>query len=252
MENIIYLLCGACFGCLGSMLGIGGGPIIVPVLIFVLGFTPQQSVGTSMFIVLLNAVSGAFVYLKQKKVYLDAAVKFAIATIPGSFLGSYAVEYLKGKLFFFIFGVFFVLFALDMLRKTFKAQAAEESTAVPKEYNWQLGVLYSTAIGFVASILGIGGGIMHVPMMTYALKFPVKVAVATSTTILCISTFAGVVSHAMLGHITWSPALVMGAGAVAGAQLGVVCAGKAKSSLLLRLISVIILLMGLKFLSYCW
>lgn len=57
--------------------------------------------------------------------------------------------------------------------------------------------------GIIGALLGLGGGVIHVPFMIYVLHFPVKVAIATSTCILAISAIAGAVSHAYLGHVAW-------------------------------------------------
>lgn len=248
MEFLLYLAIGCGVGCLGSMLGIGGGVVIVPLLTFVFGFEPAMAIGTSMFVVLLNALSGTLGYLRQKKVCLDAAWKFALATVPGAFLGSYASEYLKGKIFFLVFGVFFFCFAINMYRKASQKAAEQTSEQVPEHYNWQFGVGCSVVVGFIASILGIGGGVIHVPMMTYILHFPVKVAIATSTAILAVSAISGVISHGVLGHIVWVTAFGLGLGASLGAQIGVRVAGKTKSAILMKATSVLVLLTAIKFL----
>ena len=251
MDYLIFGTIGIAVGIAGAMLGIGGGVVIVPLLSFVFGCTPQQAIGTSMFVVLLNGLSGAFGYLRQKKVFLDAAWKFSLATVPGAFLGSYVSEYLKGKLFFLVFGIFFFCFSIHMYRKAGKQPASDEpavASDVPKNYNWKLGVATSTIVGFLASILGIGGGVIHVPMMTYLLHFPVKVAIATSTAILAISAVVGVISHSMLGHIIWSTAVSIGVGASIGAQIGVHIAAKTKSKLLMRATSFLVMATALKFL----
>lgn len=248
MEIFLFLAVGVLVGCVGAMLGIGGGVVIVPLLTFLFGFEPSAAIGTSMFVVLLNALSGSVGYVRQKKVCVDAAWKFALATVPGAFLGSYVSEYLKGRSFYFVFGVFFFLFAIHMYRKASKKVSVDTNEQVPEHYNWKFGVACSTIVGFIASILGIGGGVIHVPMMTYVLHFPVKVAIATSTAILCISAVAGVISHASLGHVVWLTGIGLGLGASIGAQIGVRLAVKTNSVLLMKATSCLVMLTSLKFL----
>ncbi len=247
MEILLFLAVGLAVGCIGAMLGIGGGIIIVPLMSFVFGATPQEAAGTSMFVVLFNSLSGAFGYYKQRRICWDAAWKFALATIPGGFLGSYIAHYLESKTLFIIFGIFFAMMAAMMFLKANAKAKAEASTTAPDNYDWRLGTVCSVAVGFIASILGIGGGIIHVPMMTYLLRFPVKTAIATSTAILTVSAFSGAVSHAVLGHVLWTPALGLSLGAVIGAQLGVRLASKTKSSLLMKLTALLVFAMGVKF-----
>ena len=248
MEVAGFLALGILVGLLGALLGIGGGMVIVPLLVFAWDYEPQLAIGTSVLVVLMNAVSGTWGYIRQKKVCVDAALKFAVATVPGAFLGSYAAEYLQGRLFYLVFGAFFVLAAVNMYRKANKEAAGKTAGEVPEVYNWKLGVLCSVGVGFLASILGIGGGIVHVPFMVYVLNFPVHVAIATSTCILAVSSLAGLVSHAMLGHIVWSSSLAIGAGAFVGAQGGVALAQRLQSGILMKLASVLVLVTGIKFL----
>lgn len=248
MEVASFLALGILVGLLGALLGIGGGMVIVPLLVFAWDYEPQLAIGTSVLVVLMNAVSGTWGYVRQKKVCVDAALKFAVATVPGAFLGSYAAEYLQGRLFYLVFGAFFVLAAINMYRKANKEAAGKTAGEVPEVYNWKLGVLCSVGVGFLASILGIGGGIVHVPFMVYVLNFPVHVAIATSTCILAVSSLAGLVSHAMLGHIVWTSGLAIGAGAFVGAQGGVVLAQRLQSGILMKLASVLVLITGIKFL----
>lgn len=248
MEVAGFFALGILVGLLGALLGIGGGMVIVPLLVFAWDYEPQLAIGTSVLVVLMNAVSGTWGYIRQKKVCVDAALKFAVATIPGAFLGSYAAEYLQGRLFYLVFGAFFVLAAINMYRKASKNAAGKTAGEVPEVYNWKLGVLCSVGVGFLASILGIGGGIVHVPFMVYVLNFPVHVAIATSTCILAVSSLAGLVSHAMLWHIVWTSGLAIGAGAFVGAQGGVALAQRLQSGILMKLASVLVLITGIKFL----
>lgn len=248
MEVAGFLALGILVGLLGALLGIGGGMVIVPLLVFAWDYEPQLAIGTSVLVVLMNAVSGTWGYVRQKKACVDAALKFAVATVPGAFLGSYAAEYLQGSLFYLVFGAFFVLAAINMYRKANKEAAGKTAGEVPEVYNWKLGVLCSVGVGFLASILGIGGGIVHVPFMVYVLNFPVHVAIATSTCILAVSSLAGLVSHAMLGHIVWTSGLAIGGGAFVGAQGGVALAQRLQSGILMKLASVLVLITGIKFL----
>lgn len=107
----------------------------------------------------------------------------------------------------------------------------------------------SLFVGFISSILGIGGGIIHVPMMMFILGFPTIIATATSTFVLMISALIGTVSHAMLGHILWIPAIAVGVGAIVGAQIGVKLAKKSKPKLILKLLCLAMCLVGIQLIA---
>ena len=148
MEVAGFLALGILVGLLGALLGIGGGMVIVPLLVFAWHYEPQLAIGTSVLVVLMNAVSGTWGYIRQKKACVNAALKFAVATVPGAFLGSYAAEYLQGRLFYLVFGAFFVLAAINMYRKANKEAAGKTAGVVPEVYNWKLGVLAASVWAF--------------------------------------------------------------------------------------------------------
>lgn len=252
METALSFLLGIATGFLGALLGIGGGVVIVPFLVFIAGFAPPEAIGSSMLVVLMNASSGTLGYLRQKLVCYGAAVKFGLATLPGAALGSYAAEFLQGRIFYLVFGFFFLFVAANMYYKAGSTAIRGGADAVPADYNWQLGTICSVGVGFLAGVLGIGGGIVHVPFMIYILKFPVRIAIATSTCILAISALAGVITHAWLGHIAWITTLAIGAGASLGAQLGVLAAARLKSAWLMKLMALLVCATGCKFLWSSW
>lgn len=251
MELFLLFLLGLGVGTFGTLVGIGGGLILIP--LFILLMTPstfataQQAIGTSLFVVFLNAVSGTFAYIRQKKIFYDAAFRFALATIPGAFMGSYLADYFTGQSFNVTFGIFLIFIAGVMYWKSSTKKAT--ATAFNKDtftYNKTLGIVMSMIVGFLSSILGIGGGVIHVPLMIYALGFPAHVATATSHCVLAISSFTGVISHYLLNHIVWLPALSIGIGATAGAQIGAKLSKKTKPKVIAFLLAFSMLVLGMR------
>lgn len=250
MDSILALfVIGVCVGTFGTLAGIGGGIILIPIFTLVFNWTPQQAVGTSLVVVFFNAVSGSIAYVRQKKVYYDAAIRFSIATLPGAVIGSYLADYFTGSSFRLIFGVFLMFIAALMFLRPKQQHDGNSKFGVEGfTYNRTLGVLLSMMVGFLSSILGIGGGVIHVPAMVYLLAFPTHVATATSHFVLAISTFFGVVSHYIIGNILLKPALTIGIGAVVGAQLGARLSLKVKSRYILILLSISLFALGLRLL----
>jgi len=247
MYSILYIVVGLFVGCVGAILGIGGGIFVVPLMSFVFGVDPQQAAGTSLFVVMINSFSGAVGYMRKKMVCVDAAWRFALATVPGALVGGYVSDLLSAEALSVVFAILFALLAVYMLLKS-RSETGLSECVVTEKYNWKLGSALSMLVGFLSSILGIGGGIIHVPMMTYLLRFPIKVSVATSTAILFVSATSGVVSHWCFDHILWTPALCIGLGALVGAQLGVKVVGKLRSSILVKCIAILLLFVAAKFL----
>lgn len=241
-------------GAFGSLVGIGGGLIMVP--LFMLAMMPphgstfstvQQVIGTSLFGVLLNALSGSWAYFRQKRIMFRAAIPFALATIPGAFAGSYLSEYFSGPGFSITFGVTLAFLGCFMYWKSKSKRAtarAEDFDVATAQFNMGMGIFLSFFVGFLSSILGIGGGVVHVPMMVFILGFPAQIAVATSTFVLMVSAAVGTVSHAILDHIVWAPALAVGFGAIVGAQIGAKIAKKSKPRIIVVLLSFVMVILG--------
>ena len=251
MEILLFFLLGTGVGIFGTLVGIGGGLICVP--LFILLMTPStftsapQIVGTSLFIVFLNAVSGTFAYIRQRRVLFSAAIPFAAATLPGAFLGSYIADKFDGNTLNFAFGSFLLLMAVIMYWNSTRKRGNEPAfDPAAFKYNKALGIASSTLVGFISSIFGIGGGVIHVPLMIYLLHFPTHVATATSHFVLAVSSGCGVISHFALGHIVWLPALGIGIGALIGAQIGARLSKKTKPKVILVLLSCAMFGLGLR------
>ena len=251
MEQLVGLLIlGILVGAVGALMGIGGGLLIVPVFLYIMGFSVQQTVGTAMVIVFFNALSGTVAYMQQGKIYFPAAWRFGLATIPGAILGGLASAYFSGTGFQLAFGLFLIVVAGNMCYKVMnngcKDVGANQEVS---SKGMGLGTICSVFVGFLSSALGIGGGIIHVPMMNQVLKYPIHVAIATSTCILLISSVAGLVTHGFMGHVMLGPALATGFGALAGARLGVKLAGQLAPGKLKLAFSCFVFIMGMKFVS---
>ena len=255
MEFLLFLLLGTGVGIFGSLVGIGGGLICVPVFIFFMSeggiypyfSTAAQITGTSLFIVLANAMSGAWAYIRQKRVFFHAAIPFAIATLPGAFLGSWIVDKFTVGMLNLYYGIFIGCMAMLMYWNATRAKH-ENMLAVPEgfQYNRSIGIVASMGVGFLSSIFGVGGGIIHVPMMVYVLDFPVHIATATSCFILAVSALGGTVTHVLLDHVVWLPAVCISIGAAAGAQIGARISRRTRSKTILVLLALAMLCVSVR------
>ncbi len=218
-----FVLLGVAVAALGTIIGAGGGIIFVPVfLYFFPEWTPAMVVGTSLFTVTCNAVSGTIAYVRQKKVLYSAAILFSIATFPGSIIGAHVAEYFDASGFRFWFGSFLLMISVFIGYKNMKKgeRKEEELGLEDLSYNKVVGVLISMVVGFISSLFGIGGGLIHVPALIYIMGFPTHMAAATSHFILATSTFVGSTTHFLSNHIQFAVAIPCGIGALMGGQLG--------------------------------
>ncbi len=266
VELVGLFVLGLLVGTYGTLVGAGGGPLIVPALLLIFHLPPQQAVGTSLTVVFLNALSGTISYARQKRVDYRTGLRFAVATIPGSIIGAYVSTFFTGRLFGIVFGVLLLLLAGFIIFRPREAELAvkeEVDASLPPWYtrrvitdvwgeryeytfNEPAGVALSFVVGFLSSILGIGGGIIHVPAMVYLFSFPPHIATATSHFILAISALVGAGSHLLLGHVVPRYGLPMALGVVLGAQLGARLSQRLHGVWILRFLSLALVLVGLR------
>ncbi|MDP1677401.1 MAG: sulfite exporter TauE/SafE family protein [Bacteroidota bacterium] len=247
IESIFLLGVGIFVGMFGTLIGVGGGFIVVPLLTIVYQFTPQLAVGTSMIIVALNAISGTTSYVRQRRIDYKTGLLFASATLPGSFLGAYLLQMVSKPVFDVSFGIFLLCISGYL---SFRKQPVGEILSIDSfqrpAYNKFLGMFISFLVGFVASMAGIGGGVIHVPAMIYLFGFPPFIAIPTSHFILAISaTFAGG-SHAFIGEVEWSFIPYLGLGAIIGAQIGGRLSHKIKSVWIIRALLIVMMIVAVR------
>ena len=127
----------------------------------------------------------------------------------------------------------------------------EEGAEYRYSFNMLQGIVFSAGIGFLSSLLGIGGGVIHVPMMITVLRFPVHVAVATSQFVLAFMSAEGSAVHLLNGDLAGVNvvrALLIAAGAIPGAQVGALLARRFKGPVIARLLVIALFVVGVRLL----
>jgi uncharacterized protein len=271
MHNFfILIITGFLIGMFGTLIGAGGGFILVPILI--LSFpelSPETMTAISIVIVAANAISGSIAYGRSGRIDYKAGLLFALFTIPGSILGVLTTKYIPRHLFNTLFG--FLLIALsvyllfnhtktvsphvnDINKKRWKHHSLTDNTGTTYNYtyNQTRGILISIVVGYISPLLGIGGGIIHVPALVQWLQFPVFVATATSHFILAIMSTVSVIVHAINGNYNDPKILhmVIGLiiGVIPGAQVGAVLSHKMQSKTIIQVLAACLGLVGLRIL----
>jgi uncharacterized membrane protein YfcA len=256
LEAAGFIVFGFFVGTYGSMVGVGGGFLIVPVLL-ALGSPARVAAGTSVVVVLANAASSTLSYLRQKRVDLRSGLIFSLAGIPGAILGAWADQHLPHRVFTVLFGLLLVAVAIRaVIAKNEPPPSAppRDESAAPGEHSRDfvdaMGVRHqyrfniwaaigvSAFTGFLASMFGICGGVVQVPAMVYLFQFPTHIAVATSQLVIFITATFGAATHAYYGDILPLPALFLSIGAISGAQLGARLSSRMHPGPLMRWFSV--------------
>ncbi len=260
LITVILFASGVGIGALGTLIGAGGGWMVVPLLLLGFHFTPQQAVGTSLAVVFLNALSGSLAYMLQGRVLYTMGLAFAAATIPGALLGAGLVQFLSSKWFSVLFGGFLLcvafflhrgqqlLFAQGRRREVTRAELQSLRTPVMR-----LGILISFLVGILSSLFGVGGGIIHVPFLIVMLGIPVHTATATSHFILAITSLTGSLMFLRQGQIHLTAAASMGLGVLIGAQGGASLSTRMRGEPIRRLLAAALAIFALRLiLRFVW
>ncbi len=220
---------GFAVGVLGTLVGAGGGFILVPLLLLLFPtHTPETITSISLAAACANATSGSVSYARMRRIDYKSGLLFAAASIPGVSLGAMATQWMDRDTFDAVFGVLLIVMAVVLMRRSARtvgrnAHREAHSPSRLGTYNLPLGLAVSAGVGFVSGVLGIGGGIMHVPALVYLLQFPVHFATATSHFVLAISAAVGTIVHIVNGNFDaggMHRTVVLCIGVVAGAPLG--------------------------------
>jgi uncharacterized membrane protein YfcA len=275
-ENVLVLLgMGAAVGFISGLFGVGGGFLITPLLIFT-GVPAPVAVGTSTAQLVASSVSGAIAQYNRKNVDIKLGVVLVGGGLIGTVIGVEIVRILRQAGQFDVFialcyvlflGVIGMLMLIESVQTVWKTRAGQQpSVRRPGEHSWLHGLpfkmrfnrskLYISAVppfligafvGFLAAIMGVGGGFVMVPALIYLLRVPTNVVVGTSLFQTVFVAAAATVLHAgTIASVDIVLAAVLMFGGVVGAQFGASAGSQLKGEQLRLLLAAIVLLVCLR------
>ena len=214
LQAAVGVLVGLAAGVLSGLFGVGGGIVTTPAIQLLLGGSPYIAVGTPLPVIFPSALVGAYTYARAGEVSTRAAGWAAGPGIGGAVGGAWLTSRVDPHWLLLVTAGLIGWQAIAIGRGRGHPIRPRGSTP-----GWEYATL-GLATGFVSGLLGVGGGIIFVPIVTTFLGMPLKRALGTS--LLVISTIAvpGTIVHAALGHIDWAIFLVLVIGVVPGARIG--------------------------------
>lgn len=248
-------------GILGSLVGLGGGIIIVPVLTLLFHVDIRLAIGASIISVIATSSGAAAAYVRDKMTNLRAGMFLEVATTTGAVTGAYLTTILPARFLFILFGVVLAYSALATFQRRKAAQPllvsndrianvlelhgeyydeAEKKNIVYKVTGTKLGLFMMYIAGLVSALLGIGSGALKVPAMDLAMHLPMKVSTATSNFMIGVTAAASAGVYFARGQIDPIIAAPVAIGILVGATLGSKVLGKITSKTV-RLVFVVVL-----------
>ncbi|MHA2251109.1 MAG: sulfite exporter TauE/SafE family protein [Candidatus Kariarchaeaceae archaeon] len=288
LTTIILLISGFFFGILAVMVGIGGGLMNVPFLDFIIeggDLLTSEATFVSSFVIIFTSSSGAIKYRSEKRIDYKTAANFLAFAIPGVIIGGWFADRIEQQTLKQMFGILVSLAGIRGIRKAYlmdknvdpnsnKTEADPENgeelrKIVDKDGNvheyvvkMKIGRLFAFLGGLVAGLLGVGGGIIYMPVLTSISGVPVHIAAATSTSMIVVVSIIAIITRLislnsqgeLSDHLSLLPkfGIPLAIGAIIGARIGAVRVKKLDSRMLLGLFWTIAFIAGIRMLINPW
>lgn len=246
LENLfLTFVIGIAAGIVGSLLGLGGGIIISPILTLT-GSLPSQVASTSLLAVASTGASSTLSYSIKKKIRYSIGIKIAAFAVPFSVIGALVSSSLNPDEFKLYFAILLISTSLYLLvRKPINENRRNQENRGRLISNT---LLYggSSAAGLISSLFGIGGGIIFVPLLFAVKRLSMQQSVATSQLSILITSVAGILTHSVLFQQDYVFGGSIALGALIGAQVGSFIAIKISERVLTTLFSFSLIIISIQ------
>ena len=227
---IILTFCMLAVAIVFSMLGQGGGAMYTPLQVW-FGVNFHQAATTSLFLIMVISVSASLVFRKAHKIDLPLAILLESVTAIGGFAGGLGSAWFSGASLSIIFAVVIAAAAMFMIRPmkerlpcangaggffSWKRSLGNQTYCV----NLALALPLSFGAGILSGMIGVGGGLIKVPIMVLALGIPMDIAVGSSALMVGLTAGGGFAGHLLKEHWDWKISLILAVAVFIGGQLG--------------------------------
>ena len=249
MDWLFLAVSGIFSGVLSGLLGIGGGFIIVSLLV-ALGYPPIQAVATSSLVIVLSSSTGSFYNWRSGYLDLKRVIYIAIPAILTAQLGVYSAVKVPDYVLLVIFSIFLItnIFLIQLRRRLIAADRKSTRILNPNISRIATGSI----AGYLAGLLGVGGGAIMVPLQMLLLNEDIKVAIRTSLGVIVAATISSCIVHATQGNVLYLEGLTLGIGGMIGSQLGTRVLPKLPNSLVSRIFVLFLASMAVLNLWQAW
>ena len=198
-----------------------------------LGFSILLSTSTSLVLNLITSLSAGYIFYRKKMIDFKTSLIFAPGISLGAFVGGALSKSFNTTVLLWLFVVFLVGVGARMIYTYWEKEKVEENSPVHLSTAMYVFIaVFGVAVGFLAGLLGVGGGIFVVPFMVYVCKIPTKIAAGSSHLIISFSALAGIIGHATSHHFDIPLIIVTGIAVLIGGNLGARISMKVKTKMI--------------------
>jgi uncharacterized membrane protein YfcA len=264
VYEILLFVVSILAGFVGSILGIGGGMIVVPFLTLALGVDIRYAVAASLISIVATSSGAAASFLRDRLTNVRVAIFLSVGTVFGAITGFLISSWINSSVLYLVFGGFLVFSIVMMFRRRedIRAQsdhpwsrrlklAGEAPNAIGKleSYNVDhvpLGLFWMYFAGILSALLGIGSGVLKVLAMDGAMKLPIKVSSATSNFMIGVTATASAGAYFVKGDVHPEIAAPVAVGILMGSWVGARVMVRMKPIVIRRLFIVLLSIVALQ------
>lgn len=247
MTLLLGLVLGLPLGALGSLTGVGGGFLLMPVLLWLYPHQPAGALAViSLTVVFFNSLSGTILSARQDRVRFTTGLVYGLVSLPLVWLGTQGQALVDRETFTFAFGLFLVAGAAFLVFH----RPANGPRKTPRRRIWFAGLAISLVVGVVSGFFGVGGGFLFVPLLAFFLRFPLPEATATSQLMVGLGSAFALATSALSYPLVIDPQLLGGlvAGVLVGSPGGTWASTRWSSRLILGILAALLVVVGIRFL----
>ncbi|MGB9887367.1 MAG: TSUP family transporter [Moorellales bacterium] len=244
MPSGLLVLYGSIGGFASGLLGIGGGIVLIPLLVYGAGVSLRSATSVSLVFIIFSSLSGLGAHLKARHTNLSLGLWMGLGAALGGFAGAHLAARVSELTLLILFGAVTGLAASSLLipRPEDREEPPADDPGGPPPKDKQgvrpeLSLAVGSLQGVLAGLLGLGGGIIVIPIMIYLLGLRTRTAVGTSLAVVLVAAVAGLLWRASLLRVEWALLVPVVVGAIPAAWLGGRVAAKAPPRLLRTLLS---------------
>jgi uncharacterized membrane protein YfcA len=257
---LLIFVVGLAVGVLGSMLGIGGGVLLIPLLTGLFGVEIRTAIGASIISVIATSAAAGAVYIGRGQTHSRLAMVLEIATTLGALTGGVTAVLLSPNLLAGLFAAVLVYVTFSMSKIPKDELEAVSTGLLDTSYydpitgkrvsygvtHLPLGMGASFLAGNISGLLGIGGGIIKVPIMSLVMGMPLRASIATSNFMIGITAATSAIIYYQHGYINPSIAIPTALGVLVGARQGTRLGGRVRSNRLKQIFEIVLLVFAVQ------
>ena len=262
IDLVIIITCflfGLLFGIISTVAGIGGGVMYVPFMSLFLLIPLLSAVDTSSFVILISSAAAFLTYLKDGRTDLKCSLIFGCFSILGSIICTILFDVLfaiDSTVLKWIFAAVLLITSVIMVLKARQSRlVAKNSTEEPLEFSLKdhdykvhlkKGIPLFILAGFLAKLIGIGGGIINTPSLNIILQYPIHNATAISTTIIFFTAIYNTIVNSITGQINYIIGILIGVGAILGSITGAKLSNKIPKIALQYFVAIVLIILSIR------